>query len=166
MGRQLPLLFTEEDDKAFFDVMRDKFGALVMRGFFDDPAKKIFERQSEFTPAEFTLFLVPQDLSGEVGAKYNEAAKCFMLRDDGAPIIEFSRAEVFNDRMHSGRVWYDPRRWREDTKEYEFKSERFRKWAESIYRWIKREYVYIKNEGYAGPDALRRSEAGEFRITR
>ena len=155
MGKQVNFYMTPSDEAALLGELRKHGGVALVkeRSRTTQPTElEGFPRQGTVESREgvvlwnphvdSTLLLVP-------------AGSIHFVDKERSAVIEFSQSEVTDEEIRRGRIWAEMM-----TPEGTAKSDGFRKWYDSVARWIKRNYTRNEDGFYVGPDAAKRIEGG------
>lgn len=86
----------------------------------------------------------------------------YLIEPFDSSVIEFYRCFLRPDRpdtLTSGRLWTEMRRLTPDKQAFEYKGDEFKKWYDSLARWIRRRYHRV-GDRYVGPRAYEWHLAG------
>ena len=93
--------------------------------------------------------------------EFDEARGYYLINGFQSPVIEYLRSFSISNMMLPGRLQADMAYFDDDKGDLVSKPAEFRRWFDSIERWIKRSYRHITLLTYAGPGAEKfRSEGG------
>jgi hypothetical protein len=166
MGKQVQFYMTHEDEKNFLASISDLAPVRLIYKTFTEPEHmelKSFEpvgnREGKARSClEAHLCLVNATLG--TPPKINSSPQHSYRSVDLAEseVVEFTRCEPFKARLMDGRLWFA-----EQTIHVR-KSDAFIKWANSLLKWVRRNYERDPRGYYVAPNALELSKAGKLQL--
>jgi hypothetical protein len=167
MGAQVRF-FMDKDDEAQFAEFVKKTGEVL---FFVDPSPT-----SDFKPVAVLpephsvrfwsrVWLLNRTVSTKLLTKFVPRLEYYTIDGLRASVIEFDRTIRDGDILRPGRLWAEFRCANETATGWTPKEPEFRKWYESLARWIRKNYSReIDPDYYVGPSALRLIKEGNVQI--
>jgi len=151
---------TYQDEKDFLEAIRQLGPAKVICNTFADESKmEIPSLQPVGTIANDTnLSLVNQAIDTTIKHKFYQSQSYHCVDCAESEVVQFNRSKPVNAWLANGRLWFDEKI---NTGE---KSMAFLKWANSLLKWIRKNYHRDKAGHYVGPNALKLSTEGRIRL--
>jgi hypothetical protein len=160
MGHQFQVYLTKDDENGVVSALQAQFGVMIFRPVFYTDEERTVAALSELGryPTDVQLALTaPQFVRALLFTKFQQGHTRLDLGN--SPIIEFGRCTQHNDVLRRGRFWYKL------DSIHGKKSEDFKKWSSSIFRFLKKELVKLDAPpaSYAGWEAAEKLRAGELK---
>jgi len=162
MGRQLLLHLVGRDEEALVRAVRATGDIRVLPWSSrskDFPDLKVLPKPEteDFWSA---LELYNQGLGQPFVTKFVPKGGYFVVDEDRSPVIEWTRSRFEKQKVKPGRIWATFEFTDVATKKPVDKGEEFRKWYDTVEKWIKRNFVRTNPRFYAGPEAVKFREHG------
>lgn len=165
MGKQVRFYMTHEDEKNFLASISDLAPVRLVYQMFADPAHMELasfapiRSRKENAPLclEVHLCLVNTTLGTppKVNSYPQQPSQVDKLESE---VVEFHRCEPFKTRLMDGRLWFA------EQDMHVRKSDAFVKWANSLLKWVRRNYERDARGIYVAPNALELSKAGKLQL--
>lgn len=155
MGKQVNFYMTPKDEETFLEELRGRGGVTILKARSPTAsAIKLdnFPRQGTVESREGVVLWNPEVDSTLVLAPSRDL---HFVDKDRSAVIEFSQSVATDEEIRRGRIWAEM-----TTPEGSDKSDGFRKWYDSVARWIRRNYQRNEDGFYVGPDATKQIERG------
>ena len=173
MGKQVQFYMTHEDEKNFLASISDLAPVRLVRRTFTEPEHMVLQT---FEPVgnregkarfclEAHLCLVNATLG--IPPKINSSPQHSYRSVDLAEseVVEFTRCELARGRYKPSKTWLnDGRLWFAEQDLGVRKSDAFVKWANSLLKWVRRNYERDARGIYVAPNALELSKAGKLQL--
>lgn len=159
MSKQVNFFITPNDYKELFELVDSDDNLLLLKhrdlmkaGYPVDDFISFIEREVKFYLSKELLFdKVVWESDGQSKYIYPSIAE--------SPIIEFGCPRIFDQTLKRGRIYFTE--WYHDRCEGRIKKEhRFLKWANRIFRNLKKSYSKIDTVNYASKSAIKLLESG------
>jgi hypothetical protein len=173
MDKQVGFYMTHEDEKNFLASISDLAPVRLVRQTFTDPSHLELE---SFEPVgsrdgnarlclEAHLCLVNTTL-GAVPKVNSYPQHSYRFVDVAeSEVVEFTRCELAKGRYKPSQTWLsNGRLWFAEQHMLVRKSDAFVKWANSLLKWVRRNYEKDARGNYVAPKALELSKAGKLQL--
>jgi hypothetical protein len=162
MGHQFRVYLSQQDEAELVDVLRGQGGVLLFRPVYYNEDERMVATLSELGryPTDQQLALTaPEFVAGLLTTTYPQGHNRLDLVN--SPVIEYGRSKLKNQQLRPGRFWYQL-----DSTAGK-KPEKFKKWAASVFRLLKKQLVKVESplESYVGREATEKAAAGEVELT-
>jgi len=159
MGHQFQVYLTKKDENEVVSALQAQFGVMILRPVFFSDDEKTVAGLSDLGryPTDVQIALtVTQFIPDLLVTSYPQGYSRLDLIN--SPVIEFGRCTQKDDVLRRGRFWYQL-----DSVNGK-KSEDFKTWSSSVFRYLKKQLANLKSpESYAGREAAEKLRAGELR---
>lgn len=173
MGKQVAFYMTHEDEKNFLASISDIAPVRLVHKTFTEPSQLDLE---SFEPvgsregkAPFCLnaHLCLVNATLRTPPKVNSYPQHSWRFVDPAEseVVEFLRCELAKGRYKPSRTWLsNGRLWFAEQTIHVRKSDAFVKWANSLLKWVRKNYERDARGVYVAPNALELSKAGKLQL--
>jgi hypothetical protein len=162
MGKQIGFYMTNADEQSFIAALQAEADVVVALNHFPTPEPQVLdglppagsEVGQNTNLSIYNRAIDPKLVVYEVVARGE-----FALDLTRSEVIQFNRCLVASDgKLEPGRLWYD-----HETMRCKPKRRLFLAWAQSVFRFIKKNYHYYEsNNRYFGSDAWGQFEEGHL----
>lgn len=169
MGKQVQFYMTHEDEKNFLASISDLAPVRLVYKTFTEPLHLELE---SFEPvgsregkAQAHLCLVNATL-GTVPKVNSYPQHSYRFVDPSeSEVVEFLRCELAKGQYKPSQTWLsNGRLWFTEQTMDGRKSDAFIKWANSLLKWVRRNYERDAKGNYVAPNALELSKAGKLQL--
>lgn len=161
MGKQVNFFMTFEDECAFIGWVKAKTDCILIREVAKNGQVSRIESLvpvADEPSLESALLVRVVDLE-DVQMELIPTLKIYSVDALNSPVIQWTRPMMMSNWLASGRLWFEER------SNQGKKSEGFRRWANSLLRWLRRNYVPLDDRPYlVGPMAERMAAAGKLKL--
>jgi hypothetical protein len=160
MGKQVQFYMTHEDEKSFLASINRLAPVRLVYQLFSDPSHM---ELTSFAPVasrdvvNANLCLVNTTLVTPLKV-YSCPKQPSQVDKLESEVVEFHRCEPFKTMLIHGRLWFA-----EQTMGVR-QSDAFIKWANSLLKWVRRNYARDARGYYVAPNALELSKAGKLQL--
>ena len=160
MGKQVRFYMTHEDEKYFLASISDLAPVRLVYQMFSDPSHMDLASFAPVGSGDFinaNLCLINTTLVTPL--KINSYPQQLSQVDKTeSEVVEFHRCEPFKARLIDGRLWFTEQDMGVR------KSDAFIKWANSLLKWVRRNYERDARGIYVAPKALELSKTGKLQL--
>jgi hypothetical protein len=140
MGRQINF-FLHQDDQVEFDRLLKTFGDIVLLPYYHYDSKVSTIKDTlirDSTKEGRRVYLIRRSDFKNIPLTHIEKFGYWLVDDRALPIIHFDRGATKDDKIESGRLYFQPDFV--DSKEVKMvkKSEDFIRWADSVIKTVRR----------------------------
>ncbi len=173
MGKQVQFYMTHEDEKNFLASISDLAPVRLLYRGFADPSHMVVESFEPVGAREGNAGVCPGSqlclVNATLGAPpkvnfYPEQSRHCLDRHE-SEVVDFDRCELAKGRYKPSQTWLnDGRLWFDEQHTLVKKSDAFIKWANSLLKWVRRNYERDARGIYVAPNALELSKAGKLQL--
>jgi len=166
MGKQVQFYMTYEDEKNFLASISDLAPVRLLYKTFKDPSCMELEfpeplgnregNDRRRPEAHLCLFNRTLRTPPKVNSSSQHSFRAIDLAE--SEVVEFQRCEPCKTELMDGRLWFA-----EQTIQVK-KSDAFVKWANSLLKWVRRNYDRDARGYYVAPNALELSKASKLQL--
>lgn len=161
MGKQIRFFMTYQDEKELVNNLRQSQDLILIYNNYGKENEKIL---NDLYPVghniydSFLSLLRSSDLKDLI-IKSHPTHNRFSVDTLNSKVIQFRRCKIIDSRLANGRFWF------EENDELGKKDTDFIKWANVIFKWIKKNYTK-SDDGYEyiGPNALALERKGKLQL--
>jgi hypothetical protein len=166
MGKQVRFYMTRADEDAFIAALQGEADVVVTLNY--PPTVELVALSPlplagpRIGDRNTFMAIYNRDIDPKLVVREFSTRKGAALDVTRSEVIQFNRCFVasYDGKLHRGRVWYD-----HETMQCKPKRKVFLVWAQSVLRYIKKNYRYSTDRrAYIGPDAWAQFEAGQVAL--
>jgi hypothetical protein len=162
MGKQIGFYMTNKDEQSFITALQAEADVVVVFNHFPTREPQVVDALPPAGPEvgrNSNLSLHNRDIDPKLVVYEVVARDEFSLDLTRSEVIQFNRCLIASDgKLEPGRLWYDHQTMRGKPKRRAFLD-----WAQSVFRFIKKNYHYCEsNYRYFGPDAWMQFQKGQL----
>ncbi len=160
MGRQVQFYMTFEDEKQFLSAVSRQGEIRLIHGSFatgrPDEIQPIWSLGS--SSDDWALLVASAALPPCIISEFVPTLGIHCIDEAASEVVQFNRCKPVKNWLANGRLWFDVRSGSQP------KSPEFVKWADSLLKWIRKNYHRDPDGVYVGPQALELSAEGRLQL--
>ena len=162
MGRQVNFFMAKDDEEKFLSFVRQTGEVVLLppisaAGDFQ-PVQELPEPFSTDQWRQFWLW--NKSLASNFQSEYVAEKGYYVINGLLSPLVEFSRSYVKDNTMYPGRIWAEFTIIDSETSDLDQKDREFRRWYETLAKWIRKEFYHTGWMIFAGRGALKFQDEG------
>ncbi len=162
MGRQVNFFMAKEDEEKFLGFIKRTGNVLLLPPV--SPTENF--QQVDQLPEPFSVdvwrqfWLWNRSIVSSFQSEYIAEKGYYAINGLVSSLVEFSRSYVKDNTMYPGRIWAEFTIVDGETRDLGQKEREFRKWYETLAKWIRKDFYHTGWMIFAGPGALKFQREG------
>ncbi len=162
MGRQVNFFMAKEDEDRFLSFVKQTGDVVLLPPVSAtsdfQPVEELPEPLSRDMWRQFWLW--NRSITSNFQSEYVPEKGYFAINGLLSSVVEFSRSYVKDNTMYPGRIWAEFTIIDSEAEDLGQKDREFRKWYETLAKWIRREFYHTGWMIFAGQGALKFQNQG------
>jgi len=160
MGKQITFFMTQEDEKDFLEAIRQLGPVKIVHNTFADESKMKIQFLPPVGTSANDANLSLLNIKAGTAIKHNyypsQGHYCIDLAE--SEVVQFNRSKPLKRWLVNGRLWFD------ENCDMGKKSAGFLQWANSLLKWVRKNYQKDSAGHFVGPHALRLAKGGKLQL--